>query len=160
MSSCHRKLQQLGGRISPRQFPYINFAYVTRRPKRFIKHLVENVVSPLNLVGGTRIVDLHWEPLSQVCSTDPDRHGNLGSLTFAYNEPQAVHTWLKNLGQKKITGGIELVEWKRRTHRPKINGQDQTPGGRRGGGRLLRRCCSGPGRCGACRLAIRRRDVR
>src|SRR5258708_13808301 len=32
-------------------------------------------------------------------------------------------------------------------------------GGRRGGGRLLRRCCSGPSRSGACRLAIRPRAV-
>jgi hypothetical protein len=64
MSSSHHKLQQLGRAIGSRKFTLIDFAYIRGHPQRFIEHLVENVVIPIDLEGGTGIVDLNWESFS------------------------------------------------------------------------------------------------
>jgi hypothetical protein len=116
-------LQQLGGAISSSNLTFIDFACICGHPKRFIEHLLENVVIPIELEGGTGIVDLHWESFSQICSTDSDGHRKLRRFTLTKYESQAIRLRLANLGQKKVTGGVEFVKGNRRSHRSKINAQ-------------------------------------
>jgi hypothetical protein len=85
--------------------------------------LVENVVIPIDLEGVTGIVNLHWEPFSQVCSIDSDRHRKLRDLALTNNDSQAIRLRLVNLGQEKMTTGIEFIERKRRILRSQINAQ-------------------------------------
>jgi hypothetical protein len=59
VSLPQNELQQPGGGVSTSELALVNFIFIRNSREGFIKHLVENVMSPIQLISGARIIDLH-----------------------------------------------------------------------------------------------------